>query len=279
MAGMIKYFFLFCIAFFLQLNASVIAFYNDYSINISSETALLSELKKSHKVYVAESVEQFDGLFRLHPEIDIAILALQDQPLTTKSFPNFVTYIRNGGKAIFSDGSRDASWESLFGFHYSGKTNREFITYPNKGFASLLDNTSQTLYNPGYHTYTMGLIPQETTLALFDNGDAASLLLNGKNIINGFLLDTDKPYAAAIARSATARASSSSILLAQVMVLNNPSIVATQQNTQPDTNTQFDTNNSSLSQAVAVPLYSAWYTLFVLMTLSLSVYFLSVRKA
>lgn len=265
---MIKLFLAYILLISIQLNASIIAFYNDFSANLASTKSLISDLKKEHTVYVADNAEQFERVFMLHSNIDIAILALQDEPISSTSFPSFSSFVKTGGKVIFADGNRGSSWETLFGFRYSGNTNMDTVLFSNAGFESMLDALTQTLHNPGYVTYAMGLVPQSNVLATFENGDAASLLLNDHIIINGFLLDTDKVYATAVARAA-ARTPTGSVLLAQVAALNDPSSVSSQ-NSQAQ---------AGATQVYGVPLEKHLSIMFALLLAFASVLVLYKRRA
>lgn len=207
------------------LQAATIAFFNDYSANLASVEALKTEIRKQHTLYSAESIAAFEALFGMYPDIDVAILAIQDEEHTVNEFPRFKAFVENGGQVIFTDGSRSDSWEKFFGFAYSGNVNASTISFSNENFEALIGETSQKLRNPGYHVFSMGMKSQEVTLAEFPNGNAASLLLNGQVIINGFLLDTDSAVAGTISR-ALPRASSGSILLAQINFLQDPSLAA-----------------------------------------------------
>lgn len=211
----------------VPLYAANIAFFNDYSANLASVEALKTQISKEHTLYSTKSVSEFEALFTTHPDIDVAILAIQDEEHTVNEFPHLKAFVENGGKVIFTDGIQSDSWEKFFGFAYTGNTNASIVNFTNKNFEALIGEASQQLYNPGYHVFSMGMKAQAVTLAEFSNGDAASLLLNRQVIINGFLLDTDGAVDGRISR-ARPRATSGSILLAQINFLQDPSLAATQ---------------------------------------------------
>lgn len=217
-----KHLFLFSLLLLmLPLHAANIAFFNDYSVNLASLKTLKAEIREEHTLYSAKSIAEFEALFSLHPDIDVAILALQDSTHTLDEFPHFKAFVENGGKVIFTDGSRSDSWEKFFGFTYTGNTNASIVNFTNTYFEALIGEAYQELHNPGYHVFSMGLGDKGVILATFANGDAASLMLYGQVIVNGFMLDTDRAVERVATRSLP-RATSGSILMAQINYLQNP---------------------------------------------------------
>ncbi len=177
----------------LPLFSKHILFYNDFCIDQTAVDAIVADLKAAgHDVIVADSAETFErflsksGRYK-SPDIDVAVLALQDRPLGTEAFPNYLAFVRNGAPTLFIDGNRGRSWADFFGFSYTRHTNMDNVT-----FVESIGIGDLPLYNPGYHNFSMGLVPQKEVLASFDQDDAAVLFLDGHVIINGFLLDTVK---------------------------------------------------------------------------------------
>lgn len=203
--------------------AATIAFYNDYSKNLTAVSSAVYELKSDHTVYQAESIAAFESLLQNEP-IDVAILFLQDVPRDARDFPLFSAFVLSGGKVIFADGNRRPSWADLMGFQYSGSTNLTNFAWLDATLTAQTGGTSQTIENPGYITFSMGLEIDERTLGVFDNGDAAVLFLDNHKIINGFLLDTDSLLNAASRASAeiASGANIATILSAQVAYLLDP---------------------------------------------------------
>ena len=254
----------------VSLHAETVLLYNDFSINVSSVDALVKTLKKNYDVIRAENISQFENAFGKQ-KIDVAILALQDKPLTTSEFPEFVKYAKSGGKVIFTDGNRNTSWTKLFGFSYTGRRNETSMRLLDKTLAGSFGSTQQTLYNPGYNTFSMGLKEMKTTLAQFDNGDAAILFLDGHIMINGFLLDTDEPFESAPERlgmsRAAARGSAASLLGTQVGYLLAP----------PPANQQPFANGAQ--SIIGVPLSRNALAMIILLFTLGSAFGISRRKA
>ncbi len=253
----------------LSLQAKTILLYNDYSIDISSVDALVTTLKKNHEVIRAADITEFENAFGKQA-IDVAILALQDKPRTASEFPAFVNYVTSGGKAIFIDGNRNVSWTKLFGFSYTGRKNDRTVTLLDNTLAESFGSTRQTLYNPGYNTFSMGLEATGKVLAQFDNADAAILFLDGHIMVNGFLLDTDKPYDSAPKRlgvsRASARGSTASLIEAQIGYLFSP----------PQDRPQIAAGGT---QSVTVPLSRNTLALILLLFALSSVWGISRRSA
>ncbi len=262
-----KFILLIIFLYSLSLNASKIAFLNDYSINIASVKQLKKSLSSVHTLQEAATPEAFDSLFSSENQIDIAILSIQDSKIVSDQLPNFISYVRGGGKVIFSDAQRDSSWQSLFDFAYTGNTNAAQLLFTNAPFASLVNASTQTLQNPGYYVFSMGLkYAHGTVLALFPNGDAASLFLNNQIIINGFLIDTVSTSAS---RTFT-RSSSSSIILSEIAVLLNPSLINRSTESSSSSSSLVSSVSDNHDSTVSLPIAHGYYLFFALSLLIIS---------
>jgi hypothetical protein len=224
-----NFIFLFFFLTWSAANAANIVFYNDFSVNLSSVETLKAELRREHNAYIVDSIAAFENTLLTHPEIDVAILAIQDSVHKADEFPQLRAYAKRGGNVIFMDANRDSSWENEFHFEYTGNNNQNTVWFVDKSLSQLLETETLTLYNPGYHVYSMGMKAVDRTLAVFPNGDAASLYLDGHVIVNGFLLDTDISISAAAERlawgdrtAAAARATGSSLILGEINYLLDP---------------------------------------------------------
>ena len=253
----------------LSLHARTVLLYNDYSINASSVDTLITRLKNNYDIIRAENISQFENAFAKQ-KIDVAILSIQDEPLAVSDFPEFAKYVTSGGKVIFADGNRGTSWTRLLGFAYTGRKNESSMTLLDRTLSGSFGSARQTLYNPGYRTFSMGLQKTETTLAQFENGDAAILFIGRHIMINGFLLDTDKPFDSAPERlgmfRAVPRGSTASLIAAQVSYLLAP----------PAVNQPHSTVNNT--QSVGVPLSRNALAVMILLFALSSAFGFSRRK-
>lgn len=100
-------------------------------------------------------------------------------------------YVASGGRVIFTDWSRDSSYDSLLQMTYTGTTNQTMMT-----LASPLGQgvtNPMTLASPGYGTFSMGLQAQGAakSMCTFVNADSCLVVGNGGHTAAlGFLGDT-----------------------------------------------------------------------------------------
>lgn len=231
-------------------HAASIAFFNDYSKDLTAVASAVEQLETDHTVHVANSATEFEFILQ-NESIDVAILFLQDVPSDAEAFPVFSTFVGSGGKVIFADGNQRASWADLLGFAYSGNTNLTNFAWLDATLTAQTGGASQTIENPGYITFSMGLVLDETTLGVFDNGDAAVLYLDNHKIINGFLLDTDSLLNASVRADASASMSNiGTILSAQVdYLLDPPTPFPNQPFIPPPTQSSDASSSSAVSSA------------------------------
>ncbi len=196
--------------------AEEILYYQDYSISSTDDLSSAIEIISSeHNITTANTIDEFEsalesGNFRL------VVLFLQDEPHNADEFVNFLKYVDGGGKVIFADASKEPSWSKLFGFSYSGNDNEDTIKIINPLLSSYLTTDSFEIYNPGYKKFSLGLTPQDKTLATFSNGDAAILWIENRVLVNGFLSDTT------INNLAYGRTATNNIFLSQINFVLNP---------------------------------------------------------
>ena len=120
---------------------------------------------------------------------DLVIVAVQNSgPYST---PNFDAHVTGGGRAIFTDWTRQASYAARFGASYSGETNATNLSVLAPYDAGVTPNPV-TLANPGWGTFSMTLVPGtgSTSIASLGTGSGATLSASGRTIINGMLFDT-----------------------------------------------------------------------------------------
>ena len=174
----------------VQLSAAKILYYVDTAaIGEDSVVKALKELSSIHKYVIANTKDEFESEIA-QDSYDLVILSIQDKKRTTLDFPSFVDYVGKNGKVIFSDANRDGSFASLLGFAYTSRVNQTSIDITDDDLKKGVTENPFSLYNPGYITWSMGLVPAKRTMAVFSNGDAA-VIMTSKNItINGYLVDT-----------------------------------------------------------------------------------------
>ncbi len=120
---------------------------------------------------------------------DLVIVAVQGSgPYPT---PSFDAYVTGGGRAIFTDWTREASHSALFDASYTGEINATTLTVLAPHDAGVTPNPV-TLANPGWGTFSMTLAPDvgATSIASLGTGSGAVLSASGNTIINGMLFDT-----------------------------------------------------------------------------------------
>ncbi len=274
----------------LPLFSKHILFYNDFCIDQTAVDAIVADLKAAgHDVIVADSAETFErflsksGRYK-SPAIDVAVLVLQDRPLGTEAFPNYLAFVRNGAPTLFIDGNRGRSWADFFGFSYTRHTNMDNVT-----FVESIGIGDLPLYNPGYHNFSMGLVPQKEVLASFDQDDAAVLFLDGHAIINGFLLDTAKSSRTAPQSAVTGpRALQSgptpmgTLLTKQINLLLSPPVqssAASSSSSSSSVSSGSATQNNAASTAnVDVPIGKTALALLLMMITLSALFFLAHRR-
>lgn len=101
-------------------------------------------------------------------------------------------WVTGGGKAIFTDWTRNAAVGSLFDATYTGSNNQTSVNITSALFAAGVTNPV-SLSNPGWGIFSIGMAASAggTSAATFGNGNDAIVIGNGgTTIINGFLSDT-----------------------------------------------------------------------------------------
>jgi hypothetical protein len=100
-------------------------------------------------------------------------------------------FVANGGKAIYTDWSRDSSLSlPNFGVGFSGVANETAMNVTKPEFAVGLTNPIQ-FSNPGWGIFTMGTSGGEIAAQFTPSGHAAiGIGMDGRAIVNGFLSDT-----------------------------------------------------------------------------------------
>jgi len=121
---------------------------------------------------------------------DLTTLLLQNSTYGATVFTNLPTYISGGGKAIYTDWTRNATRGSWFGVTYTANTNQATIALTAPWLQTGMASTTFQLTNPGWGTFSMGMaLSGATSGATFANGDVA-IAYTGNTIINGWLKDT-----------------------------------------------------------------------------------------
>ncbi len=178
--------------FFISINSYCgnILYFVDYSVGTDYMMDALNNLSTVHNVVVADNISDFDSKLA-NGNWDLAILMLQNDSFEPTDVPNYVNYIQNNGKTIFTDWSENQGFADLFQISYTGNDNLDNVTILHQSLKNGISNPL-LLNNPGWGTYSMGMSTQNGTVAgIFSNGDAAIIIaLNGNAIINGFLTDT-----------------------------------------------------------------------------------------
>jgi len=101
-------------------------------------------------------------------------------------------YLSSGGRAIFTDWTRNASTAALFGATYTGSTNMTPATITDSGLSAGITNP-MILTNPAWGTWAMGMSPTATgtSLGTFPNGNSCIVSSHGgRALLLGFLADT-----------------------------------------------------------------------------------------
>jgi len=116
---------------------------------------------------------------------DLTALLLQNNTWQPSDFANLPTYITGGGKAIFTDWTRNATMGDWFGVTYTGNVNMTPITLAGPFGAGTMDLT-----NPGWGVWSMGMaLNGASSGGTFANGDVA-IAYTSNTVINGWLKDT-----------------------------------------------------------------------------------------
>lgn len=125
-------------------------------------------------------------------EYDLVIALVQN----SASYPDAMildAYVKQGGRVIFTDWTRNAEFNEIFKISYTGNNNQTPVKI---GADSLLRGgigNPMPLSNPGWNYWSMGMAPTGTGVALaeFPNGNAAIVRGNeGRTYVLGFLADT-----------------------------------------------------------------------------------------
>ncbi|MBN9338943.1 MAG: hypothetical protein J0H52_02555, partial [Comamonadaceae bacterium] len=103
------------------------------------------------------------------------------------------TYVKQGGRVIFTDWTRNGEFNEIFEISYTENNNQTPVKI---GADSLLRGgigNPMPLSNPGWMYWSMGMVPTGAAVALaeFPNGNAAIVRGNeGRTYVLGFLADT-----------------------------------------------------------------------------------------
>lgn len=197
----------------MHLSAAKILYYVDTAaIGEDSVIKALQELSSAHEYVVSSTKNEFENELAQN-SYDLVILSLQDKKRTTSDFPAFVDHVNNNGKVIFSDANMDESFASFLGFAYTGSVNQPFVDITDVDLKKGIEENPFLLYNPGYITWSMGLVPTERTMALFSNGEAAIIMTSENITISGYLVDTLSQPSSSAGRFTRASIASASMLV------------------------------------------------------------------
>jgi hypothetical protein len=160
-----------------------------YTDSVLGTDKFLSALAGSGSTYTqATDSTNFLSLLNTNT-FDVGAIFVQGSSASnyTSAINGLGSFVASGGKAIYSDWSRDSSLAAQFGAGFTGNTNDTTVTISNPAFGP-----NQTLTNTGWGIFSTGLTPSGSSVAAtFGNGDAAIVVGNGgRSIVYGFTNDT-----------------------------------------------------------------------------------------
>ena len=161
----------------------------DSTVGTNSLSGAFTLLSPAYQNTNASSASEFETLLNTG-NFDIGILFAQN--FGANDYLSAVTalhgFVGSGGSALYVDWSRNDSLAGPFGATFTGNINQNQFSAPALGFPNPVNLT-----NPGWGTYSTGLVPSagSTTLATFANGEAAIVAGNdGRSLVLGMLSDT-----------------------------------------------------------------------------------------
>jgi hypothetical protein len=175
-----------------QVQAGLIVYYNDYSIGTDSMGQALVSLNGTHTTTNATSISDFTTKIATG-DYDLGIFFLQNGSgvEVSNAFAALATHISQGGLAIATDWTRNATHSSAFQTGFIGGVNQTSFTVLDPALGTGLTNPV-TLTNRGWATFSTDLSASGGTVAArFANSTGAVVVGNGgRTIWNGFLSDT-----------------------------------------------------------------------------------------
>ena len=178
----------------LPAQAATVLKYVDLVVGTDYVTPALA----GHTVTTATSWADFDtklagGSYQL-------VIALGQNNSLGANATTLQTYISGGGHAIVDDYTSNAAYGPMMNASYTGVTNQNQANFLIPALSSGITNP-QSLANPGWGTYSMGLLAAAggTSVCTFPNGNSCAVSGNGgRTLLLGFLSDTPATDGAAL---------------------------------------------------------------------------------
>jgi hypothetical protein len=119
-------------------------------------------------------------------------IALNQNSSLGADLPTMTNYVNTGGRVIFTDWTRQASFATVLKGGYTGGTNQTSLNFLNPALSAGIVNP-QPLTNPGWGTFSMSESTGPGGISVCTFPDASSCVVagnNGRTLLLGFLADT-----------------------------------------------------------------------------------------
>jgi hypothetical protein len=120
------------------------------------------------------------------------VIALNQNSGLGANLASLTNYVNTGGRVIFTDWTKTASFGTLFQGSYTGNDNQTSLNFSAPALAAGITNP-QPLTNPGWGIFSMGEAPAGggASLCAFPNGNSCVVSgYGGRTLLLGFLSDT-----------------------------------------------------------------------------------------
>ncbi len=171
----------------MPARAATVLLYFDSMLGTNYVTPALTA--GSHTVTTATSWADFNtklagGSYQL-------AIALNQNSGLGADLTTMQNYIAGGGRVIFTDWTRQATFAGALQGGYTATTNQNTLNFLTPSLSAGITNP-QVLVNPGWGIYSMGETPAGgTSLCSFPNSDSCVVSGNGgRTLLLGFLADT-----------------------------------------------------------------------------------------
>jgi hypothetical protein len=175
-----------------QVQAGMILYYNDFSISTDRMSEALVGLSGTHTTTTATSLSDFTTRIATG-DYELVIFFQQNSSGSDydAAFAALATHISQGGLAIATDWTGDATHSAAFQTDFTGGVNQTSFTVLDPALGTGLANPV-TLTNPGWGVFSTDLSASGGTVAAqFANSTGAVVVGNGgRTIWNGFTNDS-----------------------------------------------------------------------------------------